>query len=80
MVAADNPTETPGAAPVPGTSLAPGAIAPPDPRPVEPIQPTLEDCCTSGCVYCVFDMYEEKLEKYKIALADWQARQAPPSD
>jgi hypothetical protein len=45
-----------------------------DPRPEPPIQPTLEDCCTSGCVYCVFDMYEEKLEKYKLALAEWETR------
>ncbi len=55
---------------------APGPAASPvdDPRPVEPIQPTLEDCCTSGCVYCVFDMYEEKLTKYQAALAEWQIR------
>ncbi len=45
-----------------------------DPRPEPPIQPTLDDCCTSGCVYCVFDMYEEKLEKYKLALAQWELR------
>jgi hypothetical protein len=60
--------DTPGQPPEPTPA--------PDPRPEAPIQPGLEDCCTSGCVYCVFDMYEEKLEKYKAALAEWEARQA----
>ncbi len=53
---------------------APEPSANPDLRPEEPVQPSLNDCCTSGCVYCVFDMYEEKLEKYRIALSAWEAR------
>ncbi len=47
---------------------------PADPRPEPPVEPSLDDCCTSGCVYCVFDMYEEKLEKYRLALAEWKIR------
>ncbi|WP_236591830.1 oxidoreductase-like domain-containing protein [Paraburkholderia metrosideri] len=38
--------------------------------------PELEDCCQSGCSPCVFDLYDEALERYKTALAEWQARQA----
>jgi hypothetical protein len=45
-----------------------------DPRPQPPVQPGLDDCCTSGCVYCVFVLYEEALERYHSALAAWRAR------
>ncbi|WP_232231991.1 oxidoreductase-like domain-containing protein [Burkholderia sp. WSM2230] len=40
------------------------------------MQPDLDDCCHSGCSPCVFDLYDEALERYEIALAEWQARQA----
>ncbi|MCD2515979.1 oxidoreductase-like domain-containing protein [Massilia sp. G4R7] len=45
----------------------------PGPRPVPPVQPELEDCCRSGCTPCVFDLYEEALERYERALASWEA-------
>jgi hypothetical protein len=49
----------------------------PAPRPVPPVRPELEDCCRSGCTPCVFDLYEEALERYEKALAAWEAaRQA----
>ena len=55
----------------------------PAPRPVPPVQPALEDCCRSGCTPCVFDLYEEALERYERALAAWEAArrdaEAPPS-
>jgi hypothetical protein len=43
---------------------------------VPPVQPDLDDCCHSGCNPCVFDLYEEALERYRTVLAEWQARQA----
>jgi hypothetical protein len=47
-----------------------------DPAPQPPLPPDLEDCCRSGCVPCVFDLYEEELERYRAALAAWEQRQA----
>lgn len=45
-------------------------------KPVPPPEPALEDCCTSGCVYCVFDVYAEALERYRQQLAAWEAATA----
>lgn len=42
-------------------------------RPEPPVQPDLEDCCRSGCVPCVFDLYEEALARYEKALAAYEA-------
>jgi hypothetical protein len=56
----------------------------PDPRPLPPIEPALEDCCGSGCPNCIFDVYQMLLANYKEALAAWEARhpeaagEAPP--
>jgi len=50
-----------------------------DPPPVPPVQPELEDCCNSGCNPCVFDLYQSELERYRVALAEWQARHAQAS-
>ncbi|MBB5405811.1 oxidoreductase-like domain-containing protein [Paraburkholderia youngii] len=47
-----------------------------DPPPQPPVRPDLDDCCHSGCTQCVFDLYDEALERYEIALAAWQKRQA----
>jgi hypothetical protein len=47
-----------------------------DPKPAPPVQPDLEDCCHSGCSPCVFDLYDDALERYRVALAEWEARQA----
>jgi hypothetical protein len=47
---------------------------PSDPRPQPPAEPALEDCCRSGCNPCVFDLYEQALERYEQALAAWRAR------
>jgi hypothetical protein len=45
-----------------------------DPRPLPPKEPELEDCCGTGCVNCVFDMFEIARENYQRALAAWLAR------
>jgi hypothetical protein len=47
-----------------------------DPRPTPPKRPTQDDCCHSGCSPCVFELYEEALDRYEAALALWEARQA----
>ena len=45
-----------------------------DPPPVRPAEPDAADCCGEGCVRCVYDRYDEALERYQLALAKWQAR------
>jgi len=56
-------------------SKSANAKAAEDPPPVPPVQPALEDCCRSGCTPCVFDLYEEAMERYRAALKEWQVRQ-----
>ena len=45
-----------------------------DPRPTPPERPLPEDCCQSGCSPCVFDLYEEALDRYEADLRAWEAR------
>jgi ferredoxin len=45
-----------------------------DPPPQPPERPLPSDCCGNGCGTCVVDLYEQALERYRAALADWQAR------
>jgi hypothetical protein len=45
-----------------------------DPRPEPPQPPEPGDCCHSGCAYCVDDMYQDALDKYRAELKDWLAR------
>jgi hypothetical protein len=47
---------------------------PNDPPPQRPPEPDPADCCGEGCVRCVRDVHDEAIERYKIALAAWQAR------
>jgi len=53
---------------------------PEDPPPVPPVPPALEDCCRSGCTPCVFDLYEEAMDRYRAALKEWQARNSTAKD
>lgn len=46
-----------------------------DPQPVPPIRPDNDECCNSGCSPCVFDLYEDELERYRAALHAWELRQ-----
>ncbi|XP_014363537.2 NADH-cytochrome b5 reductase-like [Papilio machaon] len=34
----------------------------------QPVEPSKEDCCNSGCNPCIFDVYEKQLRKYQIFL------------
>lgn len=45
-----------------------------DPRPLPPDKPLPQECCESGCPVCVYDLYTEALEGYRVALAAWRAR------
>jgi hypothetical protein len=47
---------------------------PDDPPPEPPARPSPDDCCRSGCEPCVFDLYNEALERYHAALAAWEQR------
>jgi hypothetical protein len=49
-------------------------LVPDDPRPVPPERPAPDECCQSGCTHCVFDLYDEALERYEFALRAWQTR------
>ena len=40
--------------------------------PLAPRKPQPEECCNQGCTPCVFDRYEEELEKYRAALLVWR--------
>ena len=54
--------------------VSPMNVDPADPVPLRPIEPDAADCCGEGCARCVFDVYEEALERYDAALAAWRAR------
>lgn len=42
-------------------------------RPAPPRKPEPDECCGSGCLVCVFDRYEQELERYREALRAWEA-------
>ncbi|MET1082476.1 MAG: oxidoreductase-like domain-containing protein [Burkholderiales bacterium] len=44
--------------------------------PVPPTRPDLDECCHSGCNPCVFDLYAEAVERYRIELQAWEEREA----
>jgi hypothetical protein len=45
-----------------------------DSPPVPPIRPSQDDCCKGSCDPCVFDLYEQALERYRAELEVWQKR------
>jgi hypothetical protein len=47
-----------------------------DPPPVRPIRPSQDDCCKGSCDPCVFDLYEQALERYRADLEVWQKRRS----
>ena len=48
-----------------------------DPPPAAPLPPTADDCCQGGCARCVYDLYEDAMDRYRAELAAWQAWRAP---
>jgi hypothetical protein len=44
--------------------------------PVAPVQPDLDDCCNRGCYPCVFDTYDDAMDRYKAALRIWEKQNA----
>jgi len=57
-----------------------GPVADPDPRPQPPREPALEECCGTGCVPCVFDVYNQALDRYEEALRAWRQRHPEADD
>jgi oxidoreductase family protein len=47
-----------------------------DPRPVPPARPSPDDCCKGSCDPCIFDVYDDALDRYRSALQAWEERQA----
>ncbi len=47
-----------------------------DPPPVPPVRPRNDECCGGGCNPCIFDAYDEALQRYEAALAAWRVRHA----
>jgi hypothetical protein len=47
-----------------------------DPKPQAPTPPEPGDCCHSGCAWCVDDIYQEELDRYREALKEWEDRQS----
>lgn len=45
-----------------------------DPRPVPPDEPDPSDCCGEGCVRCIYDVHDEAVQRYRVALQAWLAR------
>ncbi len=45
-----------------------------DPPPVPPERPEPGECCNSGCIPCVYDLYDEAMGRYREALKAWRAR------
>ncbi|XP_047046940.1 NADH-cytochrome b5 reductase-like [Lolium rigidum] len=54
--------------------------APPAPAPEPPEKPLPGDCCGSGCVRCVWDIYYDELQDYQKALAAHEAAREPSGD
>ena len=66
MAAMNNPDSTPAA----------------DPPPKRPPEPDPGDCCGGGCVRCVYDLHDDAIARYEMALAAWRERHggAKPGD
>lgn len=50
-----------------------------DMMPQAPAPPEPGDCCNSGCTYCVDDLYQDELDRYRAALKAWNERNTAPT-
>jgi hypothetical protein len=48
--------------------------------PKPPRKPEPHECCGTGCIPCVMDIYEEELWEYERSLKQWQATNPSESD
>jgi hypothetical protein len=44
-------------------------------KPTPPRKPEPNECCGTGCIPCVMDLYEEDLQRYEEELAAWNKAQ-----
>ncbi|HEV2039697.1 MAG TPA: oxidoreductase-like domain-containing protein [Casimicrobiaceae bacterium] len=44
--------------------------------PLPPVRPSQDDCCKGSCDPCVFDLYEQAVERYRADLSAWQKRKS----
>jgi hypothetical protein len=51
-------------------------LEPDDPAPVAPVRPGSDECCRGGCAICVFDIYEDAMDRYRAQLMAWEKRRA----
>jgi len=49
-----------------------------DPPPVPPEPPLPSDCCGGGCERCVYELYDQALERYQAELTQWRERHPQP--
>ena len=49
-----------------------------DAPPLLPQRPSADDCCQGGCARCVYDLYEDAMDRYRADFAAWHARRAAP--
>ena len=50
-----------------------------DEPPVKPVQPDLDDCCNRGCYPCVFDTYDDAMDRYRAAMKLWEKQKTRKS-
>ena len=48
-----------------------------DTLPVPPARPGNDECCRGACDPCIFDVYEDALERYRTEVRAWQERKKP---
>jgi|GEM_PF-108566 len=49
-------------------------------KPVPPREPEPQECCGTGCIPCVMDIYEEELWEYERSLKQWRAANPTESE